>query len=416
MDEPSVHNDTPMIDGYSLSNINIILPDRVLENARLIVKGGTITSLVAENDTSEKGKDQELDGSLAEFNGEGCYLALPLTELHIHGAFGLGFETSMDGSALKSVAARLEEKGVGRFLPTILWDRAAVKNLVAAIEDSGLYPVTIPGIYLEGPFVNPAKRGGIGLGQIHAPDTRLCEEILDICAGMLRIMTLAPEQPGVETLYPLLRKAGVMIALGHSDANVSTILPARPYSITHLFNAMSPLDHKAGGLVNIALDGHADWVEVNADGLHVNGSALRTAFRCVAPTSLILTSDAVAPAGLDFGEYSYFGQAVRSEKAGVRYSVNGTLIGSSSLGIDIVLAFQKATGCGIPQAFTLMSANPEALLEKTTPYSASRLEPGARADLFIWNGDFTACKRIGSSVADLDAAVSEGLISRKVKH
>lgn len=361
------------------------------------MEAGTIQWL-GEGEVPEQWGRRANRGAIPIFDCGGAWISPVLTELHIHGAYGYGFEAAVNGRALRDLATKLEAKGVGRFLPTILWDEEAVRGLVAAIDDSGLYGSTIPGIYLEGPFINPRRRGGIGLEQIRQPEVSTLERLLDVCAGKLRIMTVAPELPGMETLYPILQKAGVMIAAGHSDARVSTRLPPRPCSITHLFNAMSPFDHKEGGLVNIAFDGGADWVELNADGVHVSPPAMRGALRCVAPDSLILTSDAVAPAGLGFGEYRYFGKAVRSDASGVRYAQTGTLIGSRLLGIDIVRSFNAATGCGFPLAFASMSANPGALLGLEGSTGVGRLEPGAKADLFIWDGDFSSCKRIEGGI------------------
>jgi N-acetylglucosamine-6-phosphate deacetylase len=397
---------------FLLSGARILLPDRILESGKLVAQEGFIR-WIGDGEIPEKWLAMAKKGEIEEFDCCGKWISPPLTELHIHGAFGYGFETAMDGLALRDVAQRLEAKGVGRFMPTILWDEDAVKNLAAAIDDSGLYGSVIPGIYMEGPFINPRCRGGIGLEQIRRPDVPTLERVLDICSGKLSIMTLAPELPGIEALYPILRKAGVMIAAGHSDAKLSTRLPPKPWSVTHLFNAMSPFDHKEGGLVNIAFEGGADWVELNADGVHVNPQAMRAALRCIDPASLILTSDAVAPAGLEFGEYGYFGKAVRSNDSGVRYMQDGTLIGSSLLGVDIVRSFNAATGCGLPMAFACMSANPEALLRNMGAAGAGRLESGAKADLFIWNGDFSACKRIdgnipGDSIPGFITPIQEG--------
>jgi N-acetylglucosamine-6-phosphate deacetylase len=295
-----IHNASIMIDSFILSGARILLPERVLFPGKLVAEAGVI-QWVGEGEVPDLWLAQVEKGEFATFDCDGSWISPILTELHIHGAFGYGFETAMSGEALRDLAVKMETKGVGRFLPTILWDEVAVTNLVAAIDESGLYGSTIPGIYIEGPFINPLRKGGINLEQIHEPDVSILEKILDTCAGKLRIMTLAPELPGIEMLYPLLQKAGVMIALGHSDAKVSTRLPPEPFSITHLFNAMSPFDHKEGGLVNIALDDGADWVELNADGVHVSPQAMRCALRCIDPASLILTSDAVAPAGLGFG-------------------------------------------------------------------------------------------------------------------
>jgi len=137
---------------------------------------------------------------------------------------------------------------VGCFVPTILCDEQAITLLVAAILASGLSRATVPGIYLEGPFVNLAKRGGIQPESIRPPDPSLAQEILDAAQGLLKIVTLAPELDGVAPLYRIFQNAGVLVSLGHSDATLESLaIPEPPYSMTHLFNAMRGIDHKEGG-------------------------------------------------------------------------------------------------------------------------------------------------------------------------
>ena len=204
-------------------------------------------------------------------------------------------------------------------MPTILWDEKAVSRLIDAIEESRLPQDVIPGIYIEGPFINPERRGGINPPQIAKPDEKLCRKIVETTRGKLKIMALAPELPGVEALYPILREARVLVSLGHSGASAAVALPPPPFSVTHLYNAMSGFDHRGGGLVNIALSGLSTWVELNADGIHVNATSMKVASLCLPPEKLILTSDAVISAGLGYGDYSYFGKAVSSDSTGVRY-------------------------------------------------------------------------------------------------
>jgi N-acetylglucosamine-6-phosphate deacetylase len=172
-------------------------------------------------------------------------------------------------------------------------------------------------------------------------------------------------------------------------------LPPPPFSVTHLFNAMSGLDHRGGGLANIALAGLSTWAELNADGIHVNATGMKVASLCLPPSRLILTSDAVISAGLGHGNYRYFGQAVSSDATGVRYEKTGTLIGSSRLGMEIVNSFTQATKVPLFAAVASMSVTPATALGLASSYRRG-LSEGAAADLFIWDKGLTSCRRPGS--------------------
>ncbi len=377
-----------MKDSFILAEGTVVLPDGDPVKADLVVRDGLVHSIL------ENGSDAPRPGDLPVLDCSDAWVLPGLVEMHIHGAFGRGFEALRGAEDLLEVARRLEAKGVSRFVPTVLWDRNVVAALVKAIKESGLHGPVIPGIYIEGPFVNPERRGGIGLAQITAPDADLCKEILQTADGMLKIMAVAPELPGVEGIYPLLSEAGVLVSLGHSAATAEVTLPPHPFSITHLFNAMSGLDHKigGGGLANIALSGRPDWTELNADGIHVNGSAVKVASRALAPDRLILTSDAVISAGLEHGSYLYFGKSVLSGTQGVRYRETGTLIGSNKLGMDIVKAYIAASGAGIAPAVAAMSHNPARAIGLE-----AGIRPGMPADLFLWDWELRSCRRPGKT-------------------
>lgn len=387
-----------MADNQILSGGTFVLPDRLLEGGILVVREGRIRH-VGEESLEEYLSSSPGDRDLSVVDCGGSFVAPRLVEMHIHGAFGIGFESVGGADDILEVARKLEKRGVGCFVPTILWDEGAVGRLVDAIEASRLPPEVIPGIYIEGPFIDPKHRGGINLPQIEAPDADLCRKIIETARGRLRIMALAPELPGIESLYPILRENGVLVSLGHSGASAGVALPPPPFSVTHLFNAMSGLDHRSGGggLVNIALAGIPAWTELNADGIHVNGSSMKAASRCIPPERLILTSDAVVSAGLEYGEYRYFGKSVASSLNGVRYSETGTLIGSNKLGMQIVQSYMAATGDSLAVALASMSRTPGAALGFTAGGQGGSIEVGAKAELFIWDKTLTACRRPSSS-------------------
>ncbi|MFZ3110509.1 MAG: hypothetical protein WA234_07460, partial [Rectinemataceae bacterium] len=184
-----------MADNYIIAGATIILADKLLEGGLVVVRDGRI-DYIGEESLEGYLRAHPTDENLDLIDGFSSFLAPRLVEMHMHGAFGIGFENISNGADLLSIASGLEARGVGCFVPTILWDEAAVSRLVAAIETSGLPENILPGIYIEGPFVNPEKRGGIGLDQITDPDPNLCRKIIATARGRLKVMALAPELPG----------------------------------------------------------------------------------------------------------------------------------------------------------------------------------------------------------------------------
>jgi N-acetylglucosamine-6-phosphate deacetylase len=157
---------------------------------------------------------------------------------------------------------------------------------------------------------------------------------------------------------------------------------------------MTGLDHREGGLANVALSGRARWSELNADGIHVNADSMKVASKCIQPESLILTSDAIAAAELPYGPYSYFGKAAVSDLKGVRYRDSGTLIGSNKLGIEIVLSFSEATGSSLAASVASMSKTPIQALGLDPAEVGGSVEVGASDDLYAWDKDFKTCQSL----------------------
>ncbi len=384
---------------YIIEGADLILPDAILPRATLAVRGGRIAHILREHE------GHELSSSLAElanvdpsFDGAplihaaDAFVAPSLVEMHVHGCGWWGFERVAGPEDLVEAAAFLENKGVGCFVPTILWDEGALASLASAIFACGLPRETVPGIYLEGPFVNPAKRGGIQPENIRPVDPSLAQKILDAAQGLLKIVTVAPELEDIRPMYRIFQDAGVLVSLGHSDATLQSLtLPEHPYSMTHLFNAMRGIDHKEGGLANLAFSQSPEYVELNGDGVHVNATCLRLSARAVPSDALILISDAVVGAGLPQGTYRYFDRDVVSTERGVRYADTDVLMGSNRLGMDIVRSFTSLAGVPLWQAVRAMSLVPRRALGMAKDFGS--IEIGKLADIFIWDKEMKSATR-----------------------
>src|SRR5262245_45814413 len=255
-----------------------------------------------------------------------------LVDLQVNGGFGL--EVGGDASALRALAARLPSTGVTAFLPTAVSSGAADYRAVAAAFASarGAAGARMPGLHLEGPLLAPARAGA------HRPEAigvagATIDDVLDelLAGGALRLMTIAPERPGALALVRRLREGGVFVSLGHTDATFEQTvagIDAGATLATHLWNAMSPMRHRAPGAVGAALADDRVTAMLIADGIHVHPAVLHVALRSKGPERVALVTDAIAAASAPPGRYALAGVEVISDGQSARLA-DGTLAGST---------------------------------------------------------------------------------------
>ncbi|HET7838438.1 MAG TPA: N-acetylglucosamine-6-phosphate deacetylase [Rectinemataceae bacterium] len=377
-------------DEFLLTNGRIVLPRAVLDEASVLVRGGRIKAVLE--------KDERLPQGPRRIDLGGALVSPGLIELHILGCGGIGFDDlgpNLDSGieALRAARAFLRERGVTSFVPTLLCREAELSALAAAIEASGIAEDELPGIYVEGPFVNQARRGGIPADTIREPDSAYLGRLINLTRGRLKLMTVAPELPGSREIIARLQAVGVLPCLGHSDCRLDRIrLPDGRFSITHLFNAMSPFSHKEPGLAMLPFLDRRPYVELNGDGVHVNEAALRVCAAAIDPERLILVSDAVIAAGMPHGEYSYYGTRILSGEDGVRYADSGTLMGSNFLAPDVLRNWLAVTGSSAENAVRMLSLTPAQALGMEGRRGA--IAAGLDATLVVWEGEFEAVRTI----------------------
>jgi len=310
------------------------------------------------------------------------FIAPGFVDVHVHG--GGGHDAMGGAGALDGMARHLLRHGVTSFLPTAV--TAPLPSLVRFADDVRSWIPVAPadgaeplGFNLEGPFLAEARRGAHDPAHLLRP-TDVPLEALELLVDGLRVITIAPELLGAMELIRWLRGRGVAISVGHSAATVDEAragYAAGATSTTHLFNAMTGIDHRAPGLAVAALLDDAAYVELIADGIHVDPALWALITRLKPRDRLLLVSDAIALAGLGDGRGWIGGLAV--EVVGDRVTLEGTsTLAGSVLALDAAVRNVVAAGVPLPAAVAAASPNPLALLGIT---DRGRIAAGQRADL-----------------------------------
>jgi N-acetylglucosamine-6-phosphate deacetylase len=354
-----------------------VLPGGLLRRAGVVVEGGGISAVI------EAPRSGDLPADVREVRGLICP---GFVDLQINGAFGL--DVGPDLETLQTLARELPKTGTTSLLPTLISSPIErYGEFLDALEKALPAPgANILGAHLEGPFLSPARKGAHDPENLRPVDFGLLEALLG--TGMVRVMTIAPELAGSEKAAGLLSGGGAVASVGHTDAayeEVMRALEAGFTKATHLYNAMSPLTHRAPGAVGATLDDDRVRAGIIADGIHVHEGALRVAYRQKGADGLALVTDTMEAAGMPPGEYELSGREVRLQDGAVRLP-DGTLAGSA-LTMDRAVRNAVALLGVSPQTAVRMAAETPA--EILGMPEKGRIARGADADLVVLAPDLS---------------------------
>lgn len=355
----------------------------------MIIKGGKVfqedgsfleqTLYVNDHRLVDKAEYQD-DGEVIDAEG---LLVLPgLVDIHSHGAAGEDFS---DGNpeGFKKILQYEKRCGITSYCPTSMtFPKERLRQIFASIKGAQTEDgATVVGINMEGPFLDPAKKGAHVEKWIAAPDVAFVRELNQDADGLVRLVTVAPNMDGAEEFIKEMHEE-VCISLGHTAADydcASRAMKLGAHHVTHLYNAMQPFGHRAPGLIGAAMDDPECMVELICDGYHIHPSAIRAAFRMFGPERVILISDSMRATGMENGTYELGGQevTVKDRKAVLK---DGTLAGSAT---NLYGCMCKAVEFGIPleQAIMAATANPARSIGIFDRVGSIRI--GKQADLLL---------------------------------
>ena len=315
-------------------------------------------------------------------DAEGLLVLPGLVDIHSHGAAGEDFS---DGNpeGLKKILQYEKRCGITSYCPTSMtFPKERLRQIFASIKGAQTEEgAKVVGINMEGPFLDPAKKGAHVEEWIAAPDAAFVRELNQDVDGLVRLVTLAPNMEGAEEFIKEMHEE-VCISLGHTAADydcASRAMKLGAHHVTHLYNAMQPFGHRAPGLIGAAMDDPECMVELICDGYHIHPSAIRAAFRLFGPERVILISDSMRATGMENGTYELGGQevTVKDRKAVLK---DGTLAGSAT---NLYGCMCKAVEFGIPleQAIMAATANPARSIGIFDRVGSIRI--GKQADLLL---------------------------------
>lgn len=363
-----------------LHNATLYTPIKKIDRGALILSGDTITAIGSARELPCPPGAQSIDVG-------GLNLVPGFIDLQINGAFGMDFTSHPE--TIWQVGESLTRFGVTSFLPTIVSSPLeTIRHAQAVIQKgppAGYQGAQVIGLHLEGPYLNPEKRGAHNPDYLHLPDPEVYRQWSP--ATFVRLVTLAPELTGAIPAIQTLVRNGVVVSAGHSQASLAQAQAGIKAGIrygTHLFNAMPPLDHRQPGLVGALLGDLRPSAGMIVDGIHLHPIVVNFAWKALGTQRTSLVTDAMAALGMPPGEYQLGGRSVYVDGSSARLA-DGNLAGSL-LSLDQALCnLMTFTSCSLPEALPAVTQVPARVLRLDA--SIGSLAIGARADFVMLSPD-----------------------------
>jgi N-acetylglucosamine-6-phosphate deacetylase len=357
----------------TLAPSRLFTGEAVLEGAAVSVRDGRIAKILAAPDANAV----VIDGLLAP----------GFIDIQINGGGGALFNDAPTMETIQTIAQAHLPFGVTGFMATLVSDeRAKMSAAIGAVTAS--VQAGLPGLlglHLEGPWLADSRRG-VHPARFLRPFDAEDLALLTQPPPFPLLITAAPEQIERGMLEALVA-AGVLINLGHTAASAEDIeaaFDAGARGVTHLFNAMPPLESRKPGLVGAALAHEASWAGIILDGIHVHPLSARVAFACKTARRLILVSDSMATVGASASAMTLFGEPICVQGGALRTS-DGTLAGAH---LDLSAAVRNATtllGASAPEALRMATLTPAEFLG--VAHERGQIAPGRRADFVVLDDD-----------------------------
>lgn len=310
-------------------------------------------------------------------------------DVHIHGAGGHDVMEATE-DALRAVARTIAAHGTTSFVATtvtaspdsICRSAEGIAQYIARQHQAEDCRAQVLGIHFEGPFISSVRRGVHPPEFLKLPSAALLEQFIHAAKGHAQILTIAPELLGAMPCIDAARKAGLVVAIGHTDATYEQARAAiarGAHHAVHVYNAMRPFSHRDSGVIGAVLTTPEITAELIADGVHVDEIAMRMLLQAKGAGGVILVSDGISATGMPDGKYM-LGTLEVTVSGGVCRNAEGKLAGST-LTLDRALRNIVNLGTPLSDALRMLTLNPATLLG--IEFKKGALRPSADADLLL---------------------------------
>ena len=357
----------------ALGNARVLLDGGFASGQVVLVDGERIAGVVPEGDARAAGAQYE--------DLKGAWLLPGFVDVQVNGGGGVLFNDDPSVETIRRIGAAHRRFGTTSFLPTLISDDfSVIAQAIAAVRDAIAQRVPgVVGVHVEGPFINESRKGAHDPAKVRDLDAEGVALLSSLKVGRT-LVTLAPEMTQPETLRTL-ANAGVAVSAGHTDATYDEMTLGFRHGVTgvtHLFNAMSPFNHREPGVVGAALLSPDCWCGLIVDGRHVHPAALRIALRSRPAERFMLVTDAMPSVGAADSSFMLQGKRI-TVKDGVCVDENGTLSGSA---VDMATTVKNAVqmlGLPLERAVRMASTYPAQFLG--VGHELGHIAPGYRANL-----------------------------------
>jgi len=372
---------------YALTQGRIYTGHEILDGHAVVIADGLIERVCPLADLPADIETRDMGGAI---------IAPGFIDLQLNGCGGVQFNDELSAISVETLGIMQkanEKSGCTSFLPTLITStdelmKRAVEVMRAWLAQNHHQAL---GLHLEGPWLNPLKKGTHNPALIRAPDQALVDFLCEN-ADVISMITLAPEKVSDDVIRQL-RAAGIIISAGHSHATYEEArsgIRAGVSFATHLYNAMPTTSGREPGLIGALFDSPDIWCGIIADGLHVNFANIRNAKR-IKGDKLILVTDATAPAGATIDRFIFAGKTIYYRN-GLCVDENGTLSGSALTMIEAVENSVEHVGIALDETLRMATLYPARAMGVEAQLGS--IEAGKVANLTVFTRDYKIIRTI----------------------
>jgi len=376
------------MNAFSITGGTICTPFEEIKNGTVLIKNGVIQYVGKRKAFPQWG--------YTKIDATGKLIFPGLIDLQVNGGGGVLYNDAVSPNEFESISRANASTGTTSILATVISDSPKklieIFKRIADFKKTKYSGAQVVGIHLEGPYLNPARRGGHAAEYLFEPNLDHFKSIETASQGNLKIVSLAPELSGALELISYIKKRGIRCSVAHTKATFDEIYRATSHGLdmgTHLYNAMEQLGSREPGTVGAILSNDSISTGLICDGKHVHPMSLRVAIRAKGIDKVFAVTDAVSPLGTSLTSFKLYGVDVVIRDGGC-YTPEGVLAGSATPLLSGVKNLINLVGLSMKDAVRMATINPAK--EIGISKNKGSLEIGKDADILICNPDYTVNK------------------------